>query len=103
MPHPPELLQRLPLARGLVRLWASLAPVFRRSGVAPARERLLILAALLGPIGLAFLGGWWANGGGIFLSVLLLVTILRGRALHLHAPLGRGQFSCKKFHNRRLS
>jgi len=29
MPHPPESLQRLPLARGLVRLWASLAPVLR--------------------------------------------------------------------------
>ena len=40
MPHPPEVLQQLPLARGLVRLWASLAPVFRRSGVARGRERL---------------------------------------------------------------
>src|SRR5581483_2947267 len=46
MPSPPEIVQRLPLARGLVRLWASLAPVFRRSGVAPRRERLLVLAAL---------------------------------------------------------
>src|SRR3954454_1675951 len=43
MPHPPESLQRLPLARGLVRLWASLAPVFRPGGVAPSRERYLIL------------------------------------------------------------
>jgi uncharacterized protein YqhQ len=84
MPQPPEVLQRLPLARGLVRLWASLAPVFRRSGVAPPRERLLILTAVLAPLGLAFLGGWWSNAGGIFLSLLLLVTILRGRALHLH-------------------
>lgn len=84
MPQPPELLQRVPLARGLVRLWASLAPVFRRSGVAPRRERLLILTALLAPLGLAFLGGWWSTGGGIVLSVALLLTILRGRALHLH-------------------
>src|ERR1700757_1665799 len=35
MPRPPERLQELPLARGLVRLYASLAPVFRREGVAP--------------------------------------------------------------------
>jgi uncharacterized protein YqhQ len=74
MPHPPEVLQRLPFARGLVRLWASLAPVFRREGVAPARERWLILAAVVAPLGLA----------GIVLSILLLFTILRGRALHLH-------------------
>src|SRR5436305_11806360 len=54
MPHPPEMLQKLPLARGLVRLWASLAPVLRPSGVAPSRERYLILTAVLAPIGLAF-------------------------------------------------
>src|SRR5258705_490676 len=53
MPHPPERLQRLPLARGLVRLWSSLAPVLRPGGVAPSRERYLILTALLAPLGLA--------------------------------------------------
>ena len=84
MPHPPELLQRLPFARGLVRLWASLAPVFRRSGVAPVRERLLILVAVLAPLGLAAVGGPWSTVAGISLSLLLLFTILRGRALHLH-------------------
>lgn len=96
MPQPPEVLHRVPLARGLVRLWASLAPVFRRSGVAPARERLLILAAVLGPIGLAFLGGWWSNGGGIALSVLLVGTILRGRALHLHGAEHRAIAACEE-------
>src|SRR3954454_23818199 len=84
MPHPPEVLQKLPLARGLVRLWASLAPVFRREGVAPAKERWLILAAVLAPLGLAAVGGPWSTAAGIVLSALLLVTILRGRALHLH-------------------
>src|SRR3954464_10951142 len=84
MPHPPELLQRLPLARGLVRLWASLAPVLRRGGVAPSKERWLILAAVFAPLALAFVGGRWSPAGGIALSVLLLFTILRGRALHLH-------------------
>src|SRR5438046_10261143 len=45
MPHPPEALQRLPLARGLVRLWASLAPIFRRERVGAAREGGVMLAA----------------------------------------------------------
>lgn len=84
MPQPPAALHRLPLARGLVRLWASLAPVFRRSGVAPLRERLLVLAAVVGPVGLAVAGGRWSTAGGIVLSVALLFTLLRGRALHLH-------------------
>ena len=42
MRQPPELLQRVPLARGLVRLYASLAPLFRRDGVAKRRERWLM-------------------------------------------------------------
>jgi uncharacterized protein YqhQ len=84
MPHPPESLQRVPLARGLVRLWASLAPVLRPGGVAPSRERYLILTALLAPIGLAFVGGPWSTASGVVLSLVLLFTILRGRALQLH-------------------
>jgi uncharacterized protein YqhQ len=84
MPHPPESLQRLPLARGLVRLWSSLAPVLRPGGVAPSRERYLILTALIAPVGLAFVGGPWSTAAGIVLSLVLLFTILRGRALHLH-------------------
>jgi hypothetical protein len=84
MPQPPEALQRMPLARGLVRLWASLAPVLRPGGVAKRRERWLILTAVLAPIGLAVIGGPWSTGAGIALSVLLVFTILRGRALHLH-------------------
>jgi hypothetical protein len=84
MPRPPEALQRLPLARGLVRLWASLAPVLRPSGIAKRRERWLILTALVAPLGLSFVGGPWSTAAGIALSVLLVYTILRGRALHLH-------------------
>jgi uncharacterized protein YqhQ len=84
MPSPPEALQRIPLARGLVRLWASLAPVFRRSGVASSPERWLILAAVIAPAALAVVGGPWSTVAGAVLSVVLLVTILRGRALHLH-------------------
>jgi hypothetical protein len=84
MPQPPELLQRVPLARGLVRLYASLAPLFRRNGVAKRRERGLILAALVAPLGLAVFGGPWSTIAGIVLSVALVATILRGRTLHLH-------------------
>ena len=84
MPSPPDVLQRLPLARGLSRLAASLSPVFRREGVAPRRERLLILAAVLSPIGLALVSGPWSTIAGVVLSVALLFTVLRGRALHLH-------------------
>ena len=84
MPRPPELLHRLPLARGLVRLWASLAPVLRPGGVAPSRERWLILTAVIAPLALAFSAGWWSTAAGIALSLVLLFTILRGRALHLH-------------------
>jgi uncharacterized protein YqhQ len=84
MPHPPETLQRLPLARGLVRLWSSLAPVLRPGGVAPSRERYLILVALIAPLALAFVGGPWSTVAGIVLSLVLLFTILRGRALQLH-------------------
>lgn len=84
MPGAPELLSRMPLARGLARLFASLSPIFRRDGVAPRRERLLILAAVLVPIGLAFVAGPWSTVAGIVLSVALLFMILRGRALHLH-------------------
>ncbi|MFZ1880771.1 MAG: DUF1385 domain-containing protein [Gaiellaceae bacterium] len=84
MPSPPEFLNRLPFARGLTRLAASLSPVFRREGVAPRRERLLIAAAVLSPIGLALVSGPWSTIAGVVLSLALLFTILRGRALHLH-------------------
>jgi len=84
MPKPPEIVHSLPLARGLVRLGASLSPMFKRSGVAPPRERLLILFAILAPIGFAFLPSPWSTIGGVSISLLLLFTILRGRALHLH-------------------
>jgi uncharacterized protein YqhQ len=84
MPKPPEVLHSLPLMRGLVRLVASLSPVFRRSGVAQRRERWVILASVLAPLALAFLHGWWPTVGGVLTTVALLYTVLRGRALHLH-------------------
>jgi hypothetical protein len=84
MPQPPELLKRVPLARGLVRLYASLAPLFRRDGVAKRRERWLIITAVVAPLALAVVDGPWSTVSAIVLSLLLVGTILRGRALHLH-------------------
>src|SRR3954452_22703707 len=84
MPHPREVLKRLPLARGLVRLWASLAPVLRPGGVAPSRERWLLLRAGVAPRAPSVVGGGGAGARGVALSLVLLFTILRGRALHLH-------------------
>ena len=43
MPSLPDWLHRIPLARGLARLGLSLAPLFRRSGIAGRRERPLLL------------------------------------------------------------
>jgi uncharacterized protein YqhQ len=84
MPHPPEWANRLPLARGLVRLFASLSPLVRRTGIARPRERWLLLFAVLAPFSFVLLPGVWSNAAGIALTALLLGVLLRGRALHLH-------------------
>ncbi len=52
--------------------------------MAKPRERVLILAAVLAPIPFAFIGSPWSTIGGITVSLALLFTVLRGRALHLH-------------------
>jgi len=84
MPKPPEALNRLPLARGLVRLFASLSPLFRRTGIAKPRERWVLLVAVLGPFAFVALPGLWATVAGVTVTLLLLVTLLHGRALNLH-------------------
>ena len=63
MPALPEWLHRIPLARGLARLGLSLAPLFRRSGVAGRRERPLLLAALIAPFLLFVLPDALADAG----------------------------------------
>src|SRR3954468_7383164 len=54
MPAPRERLRKIPLRRGLVRLGLSLSPLLRRGGVAKARERLLLVAAIVAPLFFAF-------------------------------------------------
>jgi len=83
MPASPRL-RRILFVRGLVRLAAALSPLFRGTGVASRRERLLVAAAVVSPFLLFVLPpaleltGWLAVTGG------LLVWILRGRTLNLH-------------------
>ena len=96
MVQPPEVLHRIPLARGLVRLVASLAPLFRRTGVARPRERWLLLGAVLAPAGLAFVPAPWSTIAGIAIVVGLLGTILRGRTLRLHGAEHRAIAACEE-------
>jgi hypothetical protein len=84
MPQPPRALRAVPLARGLVRLAASLSPLFRRTGVARGRERLFLAAAVLAPPALVFAPHWIGLGVGAATTVALLGWLLRGRTLYLH-------------------
>src|ERR671930_566834 len=84
MPRPPRALRAVPLARGLVRLAASLSPLFRRRGVARRRERLFLLAAILAPLALVFTPEWLGMSVGALTTVALLGWLLRGRTLYLH-------------------
>jgi hypothetical protein len=84
MPSPPAWLDRVPLARGLLRLFASLSPLLRRSGVAGRRERPLLIAAILAPFLLIFLPEVLRLPVGLVATVGLAAWMLRGRTLRLH-------------------
>src|SRR4051812_14748547 len=84
MPQPPEVLRRVPLVRGLIRLFSALAPLFRGAGVAGRGERLLLVGALLAPLSLIFLPQSASLPLGIGTAVVLLAWMLRGRTLFLH-------------------
>ncbi len=84
MPRTPRVLRRVPLVRGLVRLGASLSPVFRRTGVSRSRERWFLIVAVLAPVSLVFLPHVIQVAVGAALTVALLGWLLRGRTLSLH-------------------
>jgi uncharacterized protein YqhQ len=84
MPAAPRALRAVPLARGLVRLAASLSPLFRRTGVARGRERLFLAVAVLAPLALVFAPGWVGIAAGVATTIALLAWLLRGRTLYLH-------------------
>jgi uncharacterized protein YqhQ len=84
MPRGDGRFRRLPFLRGLVRLSASLAPLFRGRGVASRRERTLLAAAVTAPFLLFLLPESTTLWAGLALTVGLLAWLLRGRTLHLH-------------------
>ena len=84
MPTPPPSLRRVPLVRGLVRLSASLSPLFRRTGVARRRERRLLALAVLAPLALVFVPHPISLVVGTTTTVALIAWLLRGRTLFLH-------------------
>jgi uncharacterized protein YqhQ len=84
MPCAPRALRRVPLVRGLLRLAASLSPLFRRTGVAPPRERRLLAAAVVAPLALVFAPAWLGLVLGLAVTAGLVAWLLRGRTLFLH-------------------
>jgi uncharacterized protein YqhQ len=84
MPRTPRALRAIPLARGLVRLSASLSPLFRRTGVTHRRERWFLAIAVLAPLALVFTPDWVGLGVGAVTTFALLGWLLRGRTLYLH-------------------
>jgi uncharacterized protein YqhQ len=84
MTQAPDALRAIPLARGLVRLSASLSPLFKRGGVARKRERLFLIVAIVAPLALAFAPNWVGLSAGALTTFALLGWLLRGRTLYLH-------------------
>jgi uncharacterized protein YqhQ len=84
MPSAPGALQRIPLARGLARLAMSIAPLFRKSGVAKKAERRGLLAALIVPFAFVLLPSPFDMVGWIAVMVALIAWVFRGRTLNLH-------------------
>jgi uncharacterized protein YqhQ len=84
MPAVATAFARVPFVRGLARIAASLSPLFRGTGVARRRERLLLAAALVAPCGFFFLPGRVGVLAGVALTAGLVAWLLRGRTLFLH-------------------
>ncbi len=84
MPRLPTWLKRIPMLRGLCKLSIAVAPLFRRGGVAPARERALLAGAVAVSFALPLLPGRVALIGGLVTAFVLVAWMLRGRTLFLH-------------------
>jgi uncharacterized protein YqhQ len=96
MPQAPRTLRAIPLARGLVRLAASLSPLFRRTGVARRRERWFLSVAVLAPLALVFAPDWVGLSVGAVTTFALLGWLLRGRTLYLHGAEHRAIAAAEK-------
>jgi Protein of unknown function (DUF1385) len=84
MPQASERAQWVPLLRGLIRLGAALAPLFRGRRVAGRAERVLLCAALVAPFLFFLLPGSLGLAVALALTLALLAWLLRGRTLALH-------------------
>ncbi|HEY6032097.1 MAG TPA: DUF1385 domain-containing protein, partial [Gaiellaceae bacterium] len=84
LPAGPSALRRLPFLRGLVKLAGALRPLFARGGSTGPRERLLLLALLLAPLGLHFLPERLSLAAFVATTLALLAFVFRGRTLFLH-------------------
>jgi uncharacterized protein YqhQ len=84
MPRSATAFRSIPVLRGLARLGASVAPLFRGGGVAGRREKLFLTAALLMPCVFIFFSETATLVAGIALSAVLLAWVMRGRTLYLH-------------------
>ena len=74
----------LPLVRGLVRLAASVVPLFSKRGVAKRRERTLLLLAVAAAALTAFLPSPYGLVVGLATTAGMLALLFRGRTLRLH-------------------
>jgi hypothetical protein len=84
MPAVRGVLIRVPLLRGLAKLASALSPILRADGVARARERWLLGAAVIATFTLVLLPDLVASVGEVTLTAVLLGWMLRGRTLFLH-------------------
>jgi hypothetical protein len=84
MPQPTLRFARLPFARGLVKLAATLAPLVGRNSTARPWERLMLVATLLAPIALLVVPSGYRAGVGAGVAGSLVLWMLRGRTLWLH-------------------
>ena len=75
---------RLPFLRGLVKLFAALAPLFSRRSSTRRPEKLLMLAVLAAPLPLALLPSGYRVVALPVLTIALAAWMLRGRTLRLH-------------------
>jgi Protein of unknown function (DUF1385) len=91
-------LARVPLLRGLVKLASALSPILRTDGVARARERWLLGAALIATFTLVLLPHLVALVGEITLTAVLLGWMLRGRTLFLHGAEHRAITAAEQRH-----
>jgi hypothetical protein len=98
MPAVRGILGQAPLLRGLVKLASALSPILRTDGIARARERWLLGAAMIATFTLVLLPHLVASLGEVVLTAFLLGWMLRGRTLFLHGAEHRAISAAEQRH-----